>query len=125
MAIAEPVNVRPDERTDTPRWTETTRLMSAAAYLEGTFAQEVIDQVVDERFRATQVPEGLDIVTVVRHCLAARRQKDVRDAVLAGLLVVTVIAYVATTSITVFVLGFLAAWATASGRPRTTSPPNG
>jgi hypothetical protein len=73
-----------------PEWTETTRLLCAAAYLEGTFAQEVIEEIIEEPFRAVRVPEGVDIVPVAKHCIAARRQKTNRDLWLLGIAVLTV-----------------------------------
>jgi hypothetical protein len=86
--------------------------MCASAYLEGTFAQEVIEAIADEPFRAAQVPEGIDVVPVVRHCLAARRQKNVRDLLLAIVLALTVVTVLATGSPVFVLVGFLAAWAT-------------
>jgi hypothetical protein len=84
--------------------------MSAAAYLEGTFAQEVVDELVEEPFRAVQVPEGIDAVPVVRHCLAACRRKNIRDGLLAALLLLALVSIVTGTSA---LLGFcvIAAWA--------------
>src|SRR5882724_4604294 len=52
-------------------WTEATRLMCTAAYLDPTFAQDVVDEIVHERHRAIQIPTGVDIATVAKHCLAA------------------------------------------------------
>jgi hypothetical protein len=102
-----------DPATGAPAWTETTRLMCAAAYLESTFAQEVIEEVVDEPFRAVRVPEGVDIVPVVKHCLAARRQKAIRDTVLLVTLVVAILLALTTGKLLTFVvLGFLVGWIT-------------
>jgi hypothetical protein len=95
-----------------PRWTETTRLMCAAAYLDSTFAQEVIEEIVDEPFRAVQVPAGVDVTPVVRHCLAARRQKTIRDLVLLGIFVLAVLISGVTGSWTILALGFLGGWLT-------------
>jgi hypothetical protein len=92
-------------------WTETTRLMCAAAYLEGTFAQEVIEEIVEEPFRAVRVPEGVDIVPVVKHCLAARRQKAIRDTTLLAILVLAVVLFLSGRGLGVLFLGFLLAWA--------------
>jgi hypothetical protein len=94
----------------TTRWTETTRLLSAAAYLEGTFAQEVVDEVADERYRAVQVPEGVDAGPVIRHCLAARRRKNVRDGLLAVLLLAAVVGVGSQTAV-LFLVSVVAAWA--------------
>jgi hypothetical protein len=84
--------------------------MSAAAYLEGTFAQEVVDELADESYRAVQVPEGVDAVPVVRHCLAACRRKNIRDGLLAALLLVAV-ASVVTRTTALFPVSIVAAWA--------------
>ena len=92
MAIVDVVESQAAEAGDRRPWTETTRLMCAAAYLEGTFAQEVITELADEPYRAVQVPEGVDPVPVMRHCIAACRRKNIRDALLAVLLVLAVIA---------------------------------
>jgi hypothetical protein len=97
---------------DSPTWTETTRLMCAAAYLDGTFAQEVIEEIVDEPFRAVQVPAGVDIAPVVRHCLAAQRQKAIRDLVLMGIFVVAVLLFALTWSLKLLMLGFVLGWLT-------------
>jgi len=72
-------------------WTETTRLMCAAAYTEPTFAQEVVEELVEEDYRAVAVPPGVDPEPVVKHCLAAVGRKRLRDRVLAGSLVVAVL----------------------------------
>ena len=93
------------------QWTETTRLLCAAAYTDGTFAQEVIEQVVEEEHRAVQVPPGVDAVPVIKHCLAALAQKTLRDRVLAADLVLAVLFTVGTGSAVFLVLGFLLAWA--------------
>jgi hypothetical protein len=97
---------------DSPTWTETTRLMCAAAYLDSTFAQEVIEEIVEEPFRAVQVPAGVDIAPVVRHCLAAQRQKTIRDLVLMGIFVVAVLLSLMTQSVLLLALGFVLGWLT-------------
>ncbi len=99
-----------DAVTD-PSTSEATRLMCAAAYLDGTFAQDVVDEVLFERHRAVQIPPGVDIGPVAKHCLAARRQKLVRDALLIGDLALVVVLFLATRSVSWLALGFLLAWA--------------
>lgn len=64
-------------------WTETTRLMCAAAYTVHGFPQQVVKQLVEEELRAVRVPPGVDAEPVVRHCVAALRQKTLRDRLLA------------------------------------------
>jgi hypothetical protein len=56
-------------------WTETTRLLCAAAYTEGTFAQEVVEQIVEDDYRAVEMPPNVDPLPVIKHCLAAFRRK--------------------------------------------------
>jgi hypothetical protein len=87
--------------------------MCAAAYLDGNFAQHVVEEIVEESYRAVRPPEGVDIVPVVKHCVAARRQKAIRDLTLLVILVLTFVLFVATRSLfKFFALGFLLAWAT-------------
>jgi hypothetical protein len=102
-------------------WTETTRLLCAAAYLDGTFAQEVTEEIVDEPFRAVRVPEGVDIVPIVKHCLAARRQKTIRDLVLFVIFVLAIVLFYRRSGNGYYqesyhygylVFGFLLGWAT-------------
>jgi hypothetical protein len=95
-----------------PQWTETTRLMCAAAYLDATFAQEVIEEIVEEPFRAVQVPAGVDLVPVVKHCLAAQRQKLVRDLILLALFVVFVVLTFKSRSLAPLLVGYLLGWLT-------------
>lgn len=92
-------------------WTEATRLMCTAAYLEPTFAQEVVEEIVYEDHRAVHVPTGVDIATVAKHCLAACRQKLVRDMLLTADIVLTIVLFAAKHSGDRLVLGFLVAWA--------------
>src|SRR5437870_4635465 len=67
--------------------TETTRYLCAAAYIDRRFADEAISGVLEEEHRAVAPSYGVDLVPVIRHCLAARRRRLVRDAILVGLLV--------------------------------------
>lgn len=84
--------------------------MCAAAYLDGTFAQDVVEEVLHEQHRAVQIPYGIDIVPVARHCLAACRQKTVRDGLLCLDLLFAVIALFALRSLDLLVLSGLLAW---------------
>jgi hypothetical protein len=83
MAVLE-VGREPAAESEAARFTETTRLLCAAAYTEATFAQEVVEELVDEDYRAVAVPPGVDPEPVIKHCLAALGQKRLRDRVLAG-----------------------------------------
>jgi hypothetical protein len=67
---------------------ETTRYLCAAAYLDRRFAEHVITKVLQEEHRAVAPSYGVDILPVVRHCLAAQRRRLTRDALLTALLLV-------------------------------------
>ncbi len=93
-------------------WTEMTRLMCAAAYLDGVFAQNVVDEVIHEEHRAVEVPPGIDIGAVAKHCVAACRQKLMRDVLLAVALLLTIVLFfVEGGSFKWLVIGFVVAWA--------------
>jgi hypothetical protein len=115
-APSDTVNTRPfapraEGGTD-QEWTEATRLMCTAAYLDPTFAQDVVDEIVHERHRAISVPTGVDIATVAKHCVAACRQKMVRDGLLTLDVIATIILFfVSKGSFLWPLLGFLLAWA--------------
>jgi hypothetical protein len=66
-----------------PGMSEATRYLCAAAHLDARFADDVLERVLYERHRALVGSPGVDLGAVVGHCLAARRRRMVRDAVLA------------------------------------------
>jgi uncharacterized membrane protein YidH (DUF202 family) len=92
---------------------EATRYLCAAAHLDDRFSREVIRRVVDEEHRAVAPSFGVNLGVVLRHCLGARRRKQVRDVLLAMLVVpiVLLLAYRHTTAGVVAVLALgAAAW---------------
>lgn len=99
------------QRIEIPEWSEATRLMCVAAYTQRTFAQDVFDEIIEERHRSIQVPPGVDASPVLKHCLAARHSKTLRDQILAGILVLAVLLLFVTASLLPIVLGFGVAWA--------------
>jgi hypothetical protein len=94
-------------------WTEATRLMCAAAYVDPTFANEVIEEIVEEDFRAMHAPPGVDVGCVVRHCLAARQRHYARDVALAalGAILVVLVLLASGYLVSLVWLGLLIAWA--------------
>jgi hypothetical protein len=88
-------------KSEAARPTETTRLLCAAAYTEPTFAQEVVEELVEEDYRAVAVPPGVDPGPVIKHCLAALGKKRLRDRVLAANLVLAAVLLVAVGSLEV------------------------
>jgi hypothetical protein len=85
MAVTEVGPRAAADSTATP-WTETTRLLCAAAYTEPTFAQEVVEDLLEEDIRAVDVPPAVDPAPVLKHCLAAVGRKRRRDRTLAAIL---------------------------------------
>lgn len=73
---------------DTPP--DATRYLCAAAHLDGTFRNEAIAQLLENKHRAVAWSGGVHATAVLRHCLVARRRKTVRDWALCALLVVGV-----------------------------------
>ena len=71
---------------------ETTRYLAAAAQLDPVYARQVVRRIIGEPFRAVAPAAGADVVIVTRWALAALRRQAKRDAVLAFLLLLGVIA---------------------------------
>src|SRR5665213_855158 len=107
-----PSDTRPFAAGDAnqPEWTEATLLMCAAAYLDDTFAQDVLEEILHEHHRAVHIPTGIDIATVAKHCLAACRQQIVRDLLLTADIVLSVLLLLAKQDGKWLVYGFLLAW---------------
>ena len=86
-----------------PATSAATRYLCVGAHVDPEFADRVIHDVLEERHRAVCPSRGIDLVPIVRHCLAARRRRLCRDlailAVLAASLVVSPIPTAALTLI--------------------------
>jgi hypothetical protein len=67
---------------------EATRLLCVAAHQDPEFAERVIRDVLEEEHRAVCPSYGIDLVPIIRHCLAARRRRIVRDALLLAVVLV-------------------------------------
>ena len=86
-----------------------TRYLCAAAYLDPSFANGVIGELVGSH-RAVVPSRGIDLVPIVRHCLKARKMQLVRDLLLSVLLllgVVTATGPLVMILVVTFLLGFL------------------
>jgi hypothetical protein len=73
-----------------PERSETTRYLCGATHLDEDFARRVIHETVDQHYRATAPSYGVDLGSVARHALAARRRRLARDAALLPLLLTAV-----------------------------------
>ncbi|MEA2503619.1 MAG: hypothetical protein QOG36_662, partial [Actinomycetota bacterium] len=69
---------------------DVTRFLAAAAYLDEEFRDEVIFQTLYQTHRFIAPSYGVNISSVVRHCIASRRLSRRRDVMLTALIVVGV-----------------------------------
>jgi hypothetical protein len=81
-----------------------TRHLSAGAYLDPEFCLRVLHEVYYRTKRIVAPSHGYDTLTVLGHCLRARRSMTIRDALLVGLLVVMSWISLVATLTTLFVL---------------------
>jgi hypothetical protein len=88
------------------RVTNTTRYLSAAAYLNPRYANVVIGDLVASH-RAVVPSVGIDLGVIIRHCLNARGIQLVRDVLLTVLLVISLILATVPTIIIVIIASFL------------------
>lgn len=82
-----------------PATSAATRYLCVGAHVDPEFADQVVHDLLEERHRAVCPSRGIDLVPIIRHCLAARRRRFGRDlailAVLAASLVVSPVPTVA------------------------------
>jgi hypothetical protein len=88
------------------RMTNATRYLSAAAYLSPSYAGTVIRELVNSH-RSVAPSVGIDLGPIVRHCLRARKIQLTRDAVLAFLLLISLIVDPELTITVIFVAFFV------------------
>ena len=88
---AEPARQAPDLAQPTARTQpEMTRYLCTAPHLDDRYARRVIEEVVVDPHRAVVPSLGIDMGIVIRHCFAARRRQNVRDALITMLLIITI-----------------------------------
>ncbi|MGC4875948.1 hypothetical protein ACLQ26_06675 [Micromonospora sp. DT43] len=80
------------------RLSDTTRRLCGAAYLDQTYADTVIREVIEDERRAVALSFGFDLNAVVRHCFRARHRYLTRDAILFGLLLIGVVTSLSATA---------------------------
>ena len=76
-----------DSRPGEPPQSETTRFLCTAPHLDDRYARRVVDEVVVDPHRAVVPSLGIDMGIVLRHCFAARRRQNVRDGLIALILI--------------------------------------
>ncbi len=71
--------------------TETTRHLCAAAYSNEEFCDQVIQQTIEQEYRAVAPCYGFDLPTVIKHCLVAKERRKKRSLILTSIFVVSLI----------------------------------
>lgn len=66
---------------------ETTRFLCTAPHLDDRYARRVIEDVAAVPHRAVVPSLGLDMGMVLRHCFTARRRQNIRDTLIAAIVV--------------------------------------
>lgn len=95
--------------------TDATRYLCAAAHLDARFRNYVMEHIIDEEHRALVVSYGVDVVSVVKYCLATNSRELFRDTILCTLLFVAIVAIITLhffPLVLLFPLLFLMAWVT-------------
>jgi len=85
---------------------DATRYLCAAAHLDRGFRDQVLDTYLSDQHRAWGSCFGVEVPTVVAHCLAARRHQRLRNAILLGISVVCLY-FVITQGLTINLLPIL------------------
>jgi hypothetical protein len=70
---------------------DVTRYLCVAARTDEGFAERVVDEVIADEMRAVAFSVGVDLNPVLRHTLAARKQRQERDLALAGVFTITLV----------------------------------
>ncbi len=72
--------------TAPPPDTFVTRLLAATTHLQGSYAEQVIDQLLDPSFVAVAPSWGVDLLALARHAMLAQSRRHARDRLLRYLL---------------------------------------
>jgi FHA domain-containing protein len=97
LAAAEPTG--PVSQPDVSA-SQVTRYLCAAVHVDRRFREHVLDEVVNQPYRAVCPSYGVDLVAVVCHALAAQRQRLLRDLALLGLLFAAVLSILSADGLT-------------------------
>ena len=65
------------------RTTESTRYLCAAVQIDEKFCDQVLEEVLEEDYRAIGICHGVDLPTVLKNCLFAKERRRKRDIPLA------------------------------------------
>lgn len=93
--LTEPLVV--PQRMQTPReipHEDMTRYLSAAVTFDSDLAKNVIENILEEPYRAIAVTPGVDLVTVLKYALAENRRRIIRDTLLLIYLFIMIVTIV-------------------------------
>lgn len=93
---------------------DATRYLCAAVHLDSRIADQVINDILEQDYRAAPSSPGVDLVPVVQHALLARARQLTRDAILVVLLITMVWSLVGRHT-QAFVVCIALAWAVVLG----------
>lgn len=96
------------------RASDATRYLCAAVHLDSRIADQVIDDLLEQDYRAAPSSPDVDLVPVVLHALAARRRQLTRDVILVVLMIAMAWFLVSLHS-TAFLVSIALAWAAVLG----------
>lgn len=101
--------VRPEQRSS-----DATRYLCAAVQLDSRIADQVINDLLDQDFRAAPSSPDVDLVPVVLHALSARTRQLTRDVILIVLMIAMAWSLVSLHT-TTFLVSLALAWAAVLG----------
>ncbi|HEY1620266.1 MAG TPA: hypothetical protein VGG25_21765 [Streptosporangiaceae bacterium] len=89
-----------------------TRYLCAAVALSPSVRRQALEGILEEEHRAVVTTPGVDLVTVMKYALAARRREVIRDTILLIDLLLLVILTIVVHSGILFLVLLVAAWVT-------------
>ncbi|RKT89209.1 hypothetical protein SAMN05421805_101765 [Saccharopolyspora antimicrobica] len=107
---AQPTTTAPGATPGAATGTDATRYLCAALQLDAGLNDKALQKILDEQYRAVVSSPGVDLATVLKYGLAARRRQRIRD-VLIVLLALIGIGFLFSEEPQWFTLALFAGWA--------------
>jgi len=84
-----------------------TSYICAAVHIDEKFRNQIIEEIFEEEYKAIAISYDLDLVTIVKNCLAARERRERRNFQLALVLFVVILFCLITKDYLLFVLFYV------------------
>ena len=68
-----------------PRMTESTRYLCAAVQIDEKFCDQILEEFLEEDYTVIGICHGVDIPTVLKSCILAKKRRESRDGLLGSL----------------------------------------